>query len=106
MSGISDRESLGLLNAIVDMLQATGAPIDDQLLILEMAWLSLAAIERSGSLMVADGAPALQNRQINRLEKMLDLLRSDVPDPELDRLIQAGDVKGVVDRVTQKRREH
>lgn len=83
--------------AMASVLDACAAlPIDDRLLVLQVAWLALAKQARDDALMFPGGFPAVQARQIVILENAAQLVKEDTPDLELERLYQAGDWEGIV----------
>ena len=70
-------------------------PIDDRLLVVQMAWMALAYQARREALAFPGGFPAAQARQVGHLEKIAHLVRTDTPDLELERLFQEGDLDAV-----------
>jgi hypothetical protein len=87
-----------ILDAVTNaVLACDGLSDQDQLFALEMAWLATASRLRNVQLMNPGGFPAERERQAAMLDRMAELVRSDTPDLELERLWQEEDHKGVVD---------
>ena len=94
-----DGTLLVALDAIADVCTEAFSSIDDRLLACELAWLVFAGIARSEALAFPGGFPGEQARQVERLEKMVGLVRDDAPDLELERLFQEGNVEEIARRL-------
>jgi hypothetical protein len=70
--------------------------LGDRLLVLQSAWIMLAAHVRGEALATPGGFPAEPDRQLEWLEREAHLVRAEVPDLELQRLIQEDDAGGVL----------
>jgi hypothetical protein len=103
MGDKTDRELLRMSGAILKASAAGGAAFDFRLKALEMAWITLAEEARSAALLFPGGFPAERQRQLEHLEKMAALVRGGEPDQELERLYEAGDVDGVLERLRRLR---
>jgi hypothetical protein len=66
---------------------------------LELTWIAFAANARTEQLSIPGGFPEEQARQVQRLQRIAELVRGDEPDLELERLWQEGDHDGFVARV-------
>ena len=71
----------------------------DRLDVLLFAWLVLASQARTEALIAPGGFPAVRDRQAARLRTMADLVASDEPDLEMERLFQEGDIAGMLRHV-------
>ena len=60
-------------------------PAEEQLLVLDFAWLIVASIARTDALTVPGGLPEEQARQIGQLQAMSDLVAADVPQLQMER---------------------
>jgi len=60
-------------------------PAEEQLLVLDFAWLFVASLARKDALTVPGGVPEEQARQIGQLQAMSDLVAADVPKLEMGR---------------------
>ncbi len=60
-------------------------PAEEQLLVLDFAWLIVASIARTEARTVPGGLPEEQARQIGQLQAMSDLVAADVPKLEMER---------------------
>ena len=103
MADKTDREVLRLSRAILKTSAAGGAAFDFRLTALEMAWITLAEEARSAALLFPGGFPAERHRQLERLEKMLVLVRGGEADLELERLCQERNVEGVLEHLRRLR---
>jgi hypothetical protein len=81
---------------VLDTCDATGAASGDQLMILQLAWLTLAGRVRSEAIAVGR-FQAEQAEQLRHLDKMKSMAAADTPDMELERLHQEGDYAGVAE---------
>ena len=71
-------------------------PTPERLLVLQMAWLVLASNARTEALPSIEGFLAEQARQVAQLDKMmLQLVSTDTPDLEMERLFRQGDMEGM-----------
>ena len=68
-------------------------PAEEQLLVLDFAWLIVASIARTDALTGPGGLPEEQARQIGQLQAMSDLVAADVPQLEMERF--EGDLDGL-----------
>jgi hypothetical protein len=100
---VDDYAFLDTLRSVLKVCDDTGAPIEEQLTVLELAWIAWAQRARSAALALPGGFPAEQARQLDRLVKIVRLVKDDVPDLELERLHQEGDIEGVVDYLKKLR---
>ena len=92
-----DEEAKILFDGFKRVVDACSAlSVRDQLAVLELAWLAAAEQARNNELALPDGFPAEQARQLETLEKMALLVRGSLPDLELVRLQQEGDIEGVI----------
>lgn len=62
----------------------------------ELAWMVRANNIRKAAIIVPGGFLAAQARQLDLLEKMLELVRADTPDLEGERLFHEGDIEGLL----------
>jgi hypothetical protein len=69
-------------------------PPREQLDLLTAAWLVVASGARNAALMEPGGFPAERARQVTLLRRLADLIVADVPDLEMERLWQEGDMEG------------
>ncbi len=78
-------------DVILDCHELSG---DDQLFVLQLAWWTAASNIRNAQVEAPKGFSAA--RQAAMLESMVDWLRGDTSDPELERLWQRADHEGLV----------
>ena len=92
-----------LLEATARVLDACAdQPMDDRLLILQFAWITLAQQARNEALAVRGGFSAQQGKQLEQLYKIAQVVKSDAPDLELEHLIQEGDIEGAVQHMRNR----
>jgi hypothetical protein len=77
-------------------------PIRERLAILEMAWLMLATQERCHALATPGGFPEAQAQQLERLDSMATLVRTDTPDLEAERLFHEDDLDGMMEHFRRR----
>lgn len=92
---MNQKEAIEAMVAVLDTCEANAASLDEQLMVLSLAWLERAQRIRSDALAIPGGFPAAQARQLADLAKLTELVRADVPDLELERLHHEGDIEGV-----------
>jgi hypothetical protein len=95
-----DRELLEATGRVLDA--CADQPMDDRLLILQFAWITLAQQARNEALGVRGGFPAQQAKQLEQLYKIAQVVKSDAPDLELERLIQEGDIEGALQHMRKR----
>jgi hypothetical protein len=92
-----------VLRRLEDVIDACGdATGDDQLFLLELAWMATAAHSRASALAFPGGFTEARASQVARLEKILAIVRADEPDLEMERMWQEGDHEGFAQRLQRK----
>src|SRR3954471_10230907 len=76
------------------VLGASGLTDDDCLLVCELAWIAMANNLRTAALSFPGGFTDARAMQVDRLQKLAELVAADVPDLEAERLLQEGDLEG------------
>lgn len=93
---MTEQEMLDRMNGTLSAVD--GLSPEDQLFVLELAWLTRAAVVRAEAIALG-GFAAEQARQLDVLDKMAQLVREDTPDLEAERLYQEGDMVGWLGRL-------
>jgi hypothetical protein len=92
---MEENEAITAMIAVLETCEANAPSLEEQLMVLSLAWLERAQRLRSDALAVPNGFPDEQARQLRELEKITALVRGDAPDLELERLFHEGDLEGV-----------
>ena len=92
---MDENEAIAAMVAVLETCEANAPSLEEQLMVLSLAWLERAQRLRSDALAIPDGFPDEQARQLRELEKITALVRGDAPDLELERLFHEGDLEGV-----------
>jgi hypothetical protein len=98
------KELLEALLSIKDFCVDQGFDDHAQLELFEIGWLITAGNIRNMAIDTPGGFQKEQERQLNLLAKMVALVNDETPDPEMERLVRAGDVQGIVERLDRIRR--
>lgn len=94
---MSDDENKAYFDNTMRVITALdGLSTHDKLLVVQLAWLTLASNARTDALFVPGGFPEERARQGDQLRKMAELVGIDEPDIEMERLIQDRDVEGML----------
>lgn len=101
---MTDEQTFQALMAVLGTCEVTGAAPGDQLMILQLAWITLAGRVRSKAIAVGR-FQAEQAEQVRQLDKMKSLVSADTPDMELERLHQEGDHAGVAEYLLRRQIE-
>jgi hypothetical protein len=96
-----DRKCFDVVMVLIDT--CANLPMDDRLLVLQLAWIILAQQARNQALAFPGGFQGEQSRQVGQLEKTALLVREDTPDIELERLTQEGDYAGCLEHLRKLR---
>ena len=91
---MEDRKLFDAMLAVISVCEAATPSLHDQLLVLEIAWVATARQAR-GAAVAIGGFVDEQVRQVARLEKIVELVKGDAPDLELECLFYDGDHEGV-----------
>jgi hypothetical protein len=100
-----------LYETVMDILDVCSKRLPsqhDQLLALEMAWLVRAQAVRWEALAIPGEFQTVRDHQADDLLRLAELVRSDIPDVELERAKLEGDHDGVVrhfERLLLERRQ-
>lgn len=89
------------VNAVLEGLTA-----HERLEVMNLAWLAVANNARTEALILPGGFPAERSRQVDQLRQMADLVSTDEPDLEMERLYHEGDVEGMARRIRDLRDEN
>ena len=92
---MDENEAIAAMIAVLETCEDKAPSLDEQLMVLSLAWLERAQRLRSDALAIPDGFPDEQARQLRELEKITALVRGDAPDLELERLFHEGNLEGV-----------
>jgi hypothetical protein len=80
-------------------------PAEDRLFVIQLSWICLAQLERIEALALPGGFADTKQRQLVALERIGQLVRYDITDPELERLLEEGDLSGLARYVGKVQRE-
>lgn len=92
---MDENEAIAAMIAVLETCEDKAPSLDEQLMVLSLAWLERAQRLRSDALAIPNGFPDEQARQLRELEKITALVKGDAPDLELERLFHEGDLQGV-----------
>jgi len=92
---MDQNDAIAAMIAVLETCEANAESLDEQLMVLSLAWLERAQRLRSEALAIPNGFPDEQARQLRELEKITALVKGDAPDLELERLFHEGDLEGV-----------
>lgn len=92
---VSPKRTFELLVEVNNRCAELGLSDDDRLDLFELAWLMTASNLRNATLAIPGGFPTEQSRQLRILEHMVEMVRTDEPDLEAERLFQEGDIEGL-----------
>src|SRR5688500_2921657 len=92
---MDQNDAIAAMIAVLETCEANAASLDEQLMVLSLAWLERAQRLRSEALAIPHGFPDEQARLLRELEKITALVKGDAPDLELERLFHEGDLEGV-----------
>lgn len=95
-----DRELMAVAMRLIEACAAL--PMDDRLLVVQLAWTILAQQARNEALAFPGGFQAERDRQAAQLEQVALVVREDTPDIELERLLQEGDTEGVLRHIRKR----
>jgi hypothetical protein len=93
---MNQQDAIEAMIAVLEACEGKAPSLDEQLMILSLAWLERAQRIRSDALAIPGGFPEAQARQLADLEKIIELVKADVPDLELERLHHEGDIEGAL----------
>jgi hypothetical protein len=93
---MEDKAALDAIFSLLAVCDAKTGSLEDALRMLELTWLERAECARSRALVVRGGFRAEQASQLEQLARMVQFVREDRPDMELEGLFQEGDLAGVV----------
>jgi hypothetical protein len=86
-----------LLDVVTNVvLDCQELPSDEQLFALQLAWWATASNIRNTQIDIPLRSSAARARQAAMLERMAEWVRGDASDPELERLWEQADHKGLV----------
>lgn len=92
---MNQKDAIEAMVAVLETCEEKAPSLDEQLMVLSLAWLERAQRIRSDALAIPGGFPEAQARQLADLAKIVELVKADVPDLELERLHHEGDIDGV-----------
>jgi hypothetical protein len=81
-------------------------PMQDRLIVLQLAWGVVATEARNAFLSIPGGFPAEKSRQLEQLRQMAEQVEAAEPDLELECLIQEDDIEGLMRHVQRLLRKH
>jgi len=102
---MDENEAIAAMIAVLETCEVKAPTLDEQLMVLSLAWLERAQRLRSDALAIPNGFPDEQARQLRELEKITALVRGDTPDLELERLFHEGDLEGVWQHLRKLQRD-
>ena len=89
---------------VMGVLASSGLTQDASLLVLELAWMAQANNIRTAASSFPGGFTAAKATQVDQLQKLVDLVRGDVPDLEQERLWREGNFEGYRQHVLRRLR--
>jgi hypothetical protein len=92
---MKDKDAIEAMISVLDACEAAAPSLDEQLVVLSLAWIERAQRIRSEALAIPGAFPQAKERQLADLERIAETVRADVPDLELERLHHEGDLDGV-----------
>ena len=69
---------------------------------LQLTWMAVASNARNEALRLPDGFPTERARQVEKLRRLAAIVEADVPDLEVERLFQEGNIDGWLRLVQQR----
>jgi hypothetical protein len=97
---MNDKELLEVTKRVLDGCGTLS--LRDRLLVLQLAWAAIAQRARYEALLHPGGFRDERVRQVGQLEKMVDLLKGDVPSLEMERFVQETDIDGLLEHVRKQ----
>lgn len=92
------------LAAVVALCNESPLSTTERLHVLSMAWLMCASEERNEAMIEPGGFQAVQAKQLVLLQRLRDLVASDEPDLELERMFHEGNTEGMLAYLQEKMR--